>query len=255
MRFWIAWQFLTVIPSPRRRMYGAGDLGKATAFFPVVGLVLGLMLFGLDRLLDLFLPPLLLNILLAAALIILTGALHMDGFIDTCDGLAVKSSTADKLRIMSDSRVGGFGVVGGCCLILARVASLLALPPQLRASALMLMPVLGRWGMVYAMSLFPAARMEGMGWAVKQEANWKKLALATAFSLAMAVALLGWWGAAVLAVLCLILWLVSHFLCSRFGGLSGDSYGAIDEFGELSVLILVYIIAELGASGWLVQVT
>jgi adenosylcobinamide-GDP ribazoletransferase len=251
VRFWIAWQFLTIIPSPRRQEYRSEDLGKSISFFPVVGLFLGLALFGLDLLLGLFLPSILINVLLVIALIFLTGGLHLDGFIDTCDGLGVKSSVSDKLKVMSDSRVGGFGVVGGCCLVLAKFASLVALPQQLRASALILMPMMSRWGTVYAISIFPLAKKEGMGWAVKQKASWKGMAVATVFSLIVALVLLKWWGAALLAALGLILLVVSKYLCSRFGGLTGDTYGAINEFAEVVVLILMLLIGELGGASWL----
>ena len=251
MRFWIAWKFLTIIPSPSHQEYESEDLGKSISFFPVVGLFLGLVLFGLDLLLDLFLSSILVNILLVIALIVLTGALHLDGFIDTCDGLTVKSSTSDKLKVMSDSRVGGFGVIGGCCLIIAKLASLVALPVGLRASALILMPILSRWGMVYAISAFSPAKEEGMGWAVKQKANWKGMVIATLFSLVVALILLNWWGAALLATLCLILLAFSKYLCSRFGGFTGDNYGAINELAEVVILILVFIIGELGGTSWL----
>ena len=152
---------------------------------------------------------------------------------------------------MSDSRVGGFGVVGGCCLIIAKFAALVALPQELRASALILMPVLSRWGIVYAISAFPSAKKEGIGWAIKQGANWQGLAVATAFSLIAALALLTWWGAIIMAALCLILLAFSRYLCSRFGGLTGDNYGAINELAEVVMLILIFIIGEAGGTSWL----
>ncbi len=210
-----------------------------------------MVLFGLDRGLGLFLPSVLVNILLVIALIVLTGGLHLDGLIDTCDGFAVRSSALDRLKIMSDSRVGGFGVVGGCCLIIAKFAALVALPAGLRASALILMPLLSRWGMVYAISAFSPAKTEGMGWAIKQKASRKGMVVATLFSLVIASVLLKWWGAILLAALCLILLAVSKYLCSRFQGLTGDNYGAINELAEVSVLILMFIISELGGASWL----
>lgn len=191
MRFWTAWQFLTIIPSPHRyRVYGAEDLGCSISFFPIVGLFLGLVIFALDYLLGLFLSLIVVNILLIIALVILTGALHLDGFVDTCDGLAVRSSASDKLKIMADTQVGTFGVVGGCCLILAKFATLFTLPEGLRTSGLILMPVLSRWGMVYAIYAFSPAKKEGLGWAAKQKADWKGIAAATIFGLVMAFALL-----------------------------------------------------------------
>lgn len=251
MRFWTAWQFLTIIPSPPRyRSYSAEDLGRSISFFPIVGLFLGLVLFGLDYLLGLFLPSIVSNILLVIALVILTGALHLDGFVDTCDGLVIRSSASDKLKIMADTQVGAFGVIGGCCLILTKFAALFALPEGLRASALILTPVLSRWGMVYVIYAFSPAKKEGLGWATKQKANWRGMAAATIFALVMAFALLKWWGAALLAALFFILWAASKYLSSKFGGLTGDNYGAINEFAEVVVLILAFIIAELGGASW-----
>ena len=244
MRFWIAWQLLTIIPVPYRGDYSPEELGKSLGFFPLVGLFLGAVLFGLDLLLRLFLPLILVNVLLLVALILLTGALHLDGFIDTCDGLALKSSTAERLKAMHDSRVGAFGVIGGCSMLLAQFAGLMSLPVELRGSALLLMPTLSRCAMVYAICAYPPAKKEGMGWAIKQGASGKGMALATVISLAIAFALLRWWGLALVAGSAILVLIFARFLCSRFEGLNGDNYGAINEFTQLAVLILVYIIAN-----------
>ncbi len=88
MGFWIALRFLTILPSPFRGEPSPQKLGRSLGYFPVVGLVVGGILFGIDRGLSLLLPSVVVNALLIAALVILTGALHLDGFIDTCDGLA-----------------------------------------------------------------------------------------------------------------------------------------------------------------------
>ena len=77
--------------------------------------MIGGLLYGLDRLFTLAFPASLMNILIIAPTTI-TRALHLDGFIDTCDGLAGGTPPEERLKIMRDSRVGGFGVVGGCWL-------------------------------------------------------------------------------------------------------------------------------------------
>jgi len=249
--FWTTWQFLTIIPAPVRAPAGLEDLGRSTGLFPVVGLILGLLLFGLDSVLGLWLPPLLGSALVVVALIVLTGGVHLDGLIDTCDGFAVKNSKAERLATMRDSRVGGFGVIGGYSLIVVKCTALAALWGGMRSSGLVLMPALSRWGIVYAMMAFPAARRDGMGWTAKQTAGWKGMTVATAFVVVATVVVLGWWGVPLLAVLWLFVLGVSRKLSSRFGGLTGDGYGAICELSETAFVVLLVWMQGLGLDEWL----
>ncbi|MFC2039330.1 adenosylcobinamide-GDP ribazoletransferase, partial [Chloroflexota bacterium] len=158
MGFLRALEFLTIIPSPVRREAAPREVGRSLAYFPVIGLGIGGLLYGLDELFQLALPSALANILLLIALVMVTGVHHLDGFIDTCDGMAAGRSAEERLAIMRDSRVGSLGVVGGCLLLLAKYASLLALPSGYRLEGLILMPVLSRWAMVYAIFGYPYAR-------------------------------------------------------------------------------------------------
>ena len=178
-----AWQFLTIVPLPVRHKAKPEDMGQSLGYFPLVGLTLGLVLAGLYWLLRLILPLPLVNALLVVALIVLTGALHLEGFIDTCDGVPYAGSPEDRLRIMSDSRTGSFGVIGGCCLVLLKYVSLATVPGDLRIVALILMPTISRWAMVYAVFGSPPARKTGIGAAVKQQANWRKMGVATVIAL------------------------------------------------------------------------
>jgi len=142
MGFLRALEFLTIIPSPLRREATPREVGRSLVYFPVIGLGIGGLLYGLDQLFHLALPAALVNILLLIALVVLTGAHHLDGFIDTCDGMAAGRSPEERLAIMRDSRVGGLGVVGGCLLLLAKYVSLLVLPGGYRLEGLILMSVL-----------------------------------------------------------------------------------------------------------------
>jgi len=144
MGFLRALEFLTIIPSPLRREATPREVGRSLVYFPVIGLGIGGLLYGLDQLFQLALPAALVNILLLVALVVLTGAHHLDGFIDTCDGMAAGRSPEERLAIMRDSRVGGLGVVGGCLLLLAKYVSLLVLPGGYRLEGLILMSVLSR---------------------------------------------------------------------------------------------------------------
>ncbi len=236
-----AFQFLTAIPL--RRETSAEDMGRSRPFFPVVGLMLGGLLLGLDRLLELALPPGLVNILLVIALIVVTRALHLDGFIDTCDGLAGGNSPASRLEIMRDSRVGSFGVVGALCLILLLYISLTVLPDEYRLEALVLAPALSRWTMVYAVIAYPYARKgQGLGTSFRDGATWSGAAVATAITLAACAGLLRLDGLAVMAAAWAVAFVTAWYLSRKLGGLTGDTYGAINEVVQVGVLVLIPLI-------------
>ncbi len=247
--FLAAVRFLTVFPVPARSQ-APDTAGRSISYFPLVGLVIGMVLAGLDWLLRPVTPPALTAALLIVALVILTGGLHMDGFLDTCDGLAGYRTAEERRRIMRDSRVGAFGAIGAVLLLLVKYAALLSIPARWLAPALVLMPVLSRWSMAYAIRAYPNARPEGLGAAFKQGASRERVWLATALLLLIAAGAagltsLGWLAVAALIVL---VWLGSNIFAlwmkSKFAGLTGDSYGAINEVSEVVVLMAVAVLAH-----------
>lgn len=242
MGFWTALRFLTILPVPFRRETDDVALGRSLTYFPLVGLMLGAILLGLHYGLSVFLPASVVTALVITALVILTGAHHLDGFMDTCDGLVVGKSTEEKLAIMSDSKVGAFGIAGTVLLILLKYVSLSAAPVL---PALLLMPTLSRWAMVSAIFAFPYAKASGMGSAFKRGANWQRLTLSTVLTLLVAIVLLKWWALVLIAVLWLIVFIIARYFSSRLGGLTGDIYGAINEISEVLVLLLIIIIGRL----------
>jgi adenosylcobinamide-GDP ribazoletransferase len=242
MAFWAALQFLTIFPTPLRHKVTATTTGKSLTYFPLVGLILGAILLGLNYGLILILPSPIVNALLIIALAILTGAHHLDGFIDTCDGVIAGNSKKERLAIMSDNKVGAFGIVGAILLLLLKYASLSAAPIL---PALLLMPTLSRWTMVSIIFTFPYAKRYGMGLAFKQGANWQRLTITTVISLIVAVALLKLWGLVLMAALWLIAFGIASYFRSRLGGLTGDNYGAINEITEVLVLLLLTLIGRL----------
>jgi cobalamin 5'-phosphate synthase/cobalamin synthase len=159
MGFWIAFQFLTVIPLPFKKDYRAGEIGSSLPFFPIVGLLIGLLVFLVNRWLgEVFSVP------VAAALTLalwvwISGALHLDGLIDTCDGLA--GSTPEKrLEIMADSHAGAYGITGAVILLLVKFAAVLSISGNWGWEAFVLAPVLGSWAMVAAVIRFPVRPQE-----------------------------------------------------------------------------------------------
>ena len=240
MGFWTALQFLTIFPTPLRHEDTAKTAGQSLPYFPLAGLILGGILFGLHYGLSLVLPSAIIPALLIIALVILTGAHHLDGFIDTCDGVFAGKSKKERLVIMSDTKVGAFGIVGVVLLLLLKYTSLFSVSAIL--PALLLMTTLSRWTMVSMIITFPYAKKSGMGLPFKQGATWQRLTVATVVALIVAVVLLRWWGLVLMAVLWLIAFGIASYFRARLGGLTGDNYGAINELSEVLALLLLILI-------------
>jgi adenosylcobinamide-GDP ribazoletransferase len=230
-----AFQFLTIFPAVIRRAFTAQELGRAVGYFPLVGLALGGALYGLGSGLGLIFPVRVVAIFILTAWLLLTRALHFDGFLDTCDGLFGGFTPERRLEIMRDSRVGAFGVAGGGLLLLAKYAVIVSLP---HLSGLLLAPVMGRWVLSIAIFAYPYARDEGMGRDMKDNVHWPQVILATLISILAAWFFAKWTGLLVFAIVGSVLWLGAGVILRRIPGLTGDSYGALCELIELAVLLI-----------------
>ena len=244
MGFWIALQFLTIIPMPFKKEPEMRENASSLVFFPIVGLLIGLLLFLANWGLGEVFSPVVTAAFTLLVWVLISGAMHLDGLADSCDGLA--GNTAEKrLEIMKDSHIGAFGVVGISLLLLVKFAAIVSLSGW-EWETLVLAPVFGTWAMVLAITVFPYARKNGVGQAFKQGATIFKLLIATIITLAAAVLLAGWWGIVIMAVTCLVTIMIGFFFKPRLGGLTGDTYGAIKEVNEVVVLIISPVLLSIG---------
>ena len=246
--------FLTILPLGPRS--AAEDFPAARTWFPLVGLLLGSVLAGADLLLqwsfsllspdaaslDRPFPPLLAGALLITALALLTRALHLDGFMDTCDALLGGFERRRRLEILRDSHVGAFAVVGLAVLLLLKLTALAALPPSNRQTVLLLFPCLSRWGMLLAMELFPYVRREGLGTAFFRKRGLWTLIGGFCLALGAAIGLAGATGVLLFAVASVVSWAVGYWAARALGGLTGDIYGAVNETAEAFVLVLAAVL-------------
>jgi adenosylcobinamide-GDP ribazoletransferase len=243
-------RFLTIIPIPWRRRESPEAVGRSQAYFPLVGLGLGLALVGLDQGLGRVLPDGPRAWLLVLALAVFSGGMHLDGLADSADGLlgARGRSAERRLVIMRDARVGAYGVVALIAVLSLKWSAVLSLPRDVRAEALLLTPCLGRAAVVVGTTAFPYARPSGLGLALHQAAGGSSLAVAGAIALGAAGALLGWGGLVIAAVVIATALAVGAWATRRLGGLTGDVYGALVEIAEVMTLLLV---AAGAHRGWL----
>ncbi|MEI7555389.1 adenosylcobinamide-GDP ribazoletransferase [Candidatus Chlorohelix sp.] len=251
LSFLVAVQFLTTLPIPLRRQASSEDVGRAVRYFPIVGLWLGVMLASLNWLLTFFLPANIVATLLVATLLALTGALHFDGFLDSCDGMFGYRTPERRLEIMRDSHVGSFAVAGGWVLLTLKYVALLNIPFDLMTPALLLAPVLGRWALVTAVVIFPYGRDSGLGVLFKQHTGKLEMALAGLGVLLFSVLTLRLFGVALVLATFVFAYLFGKYVMSKLpAGLTGDSYGAVTESSETLVWLIIGTAAGVIKSIW-----
>jgi len=243
--FIIAIQFLTIIPLPFSVRCEKEDLGRSTALFPLVGLAIGALLAALNWLISPWLARPLCDALLITALAVVTGALHLDGLADVCDGLAARGSRERFLAVMKDSHVGAVGAVGLVLCLLLKWQALVAVPVELKWQALLLFPLLGRFALVLAMTGAKHARDDGLGVAFIQGMSVRHLLAALFITVAACLALLPLKGMLALAIVCAVTLIVKSYFQKRLGGLTGDIIGTVCELSEILVLIAVSLRLEV----------
>ncbi len=213
------------------------------------------MLLGLERGCQEVFPIYLSAAVLMASLVVANRALHLDGLMDSCDGLFGGYTPERRLEIMRDSQVGAFGIAGGIGILLLKygaLLSLLGLGGTGITWPLLLFPMVSRWSMVLALGVFPYVRRQGLGSPFHQGGAGGPTLQAAAVAVAAAVLLGAIGGAGLLAGATAMAWMLGWYMNSRLGGLTGDSYGAINEIVE--VLALMAAVAML-PHGWVQPLT
>ncbi len=231
---WIALQFLSSLPIRLPGMPEPQQLGRSLLFYPLVGLLFGLILFALNLLLA-GAPLLLHAALLLTVWVLLSGALHLDGLADSADAwLGGFGDRERTLTIMKDPRSGPIAVVTLVLVLLLKFAALLALIEQGDTLALIIVPVLGRAALLGLFLTTPYVRAGGLGQALAdhlpRRAGWWVLgwsALGSVFIAGFGVVLISLVG---------FVWL-RRLMMRRLGGATGDTAGALLELLEMGVLV------------------
>lgn len=225
--FALAFNMFTIFPFFKIHTFDHGINGKSALFYPLIGFIIGSLLYGIYILLESHFPSMHLAVILFALSVLFTGALHLDGLSDTIDGLFVNKKRA--LEVMKDSHVGGMGMIFTFVFLVLKLSSFIYL------NAWFLLPIImmaSRLNATLAIYLFPYIS-NGVGALVKQELKTSYIVMALLYSSALAFA----FGATfcIIAAL-LIMLLIGSSLHSRYKGLNGDMYGFIIETSELILL-------------------
>jgi adenosylcobinamide-GDP ribazoletransferase len=234
----VAARYLTIVPIRGPAHAPLEALGRSAAWFPIVGIGLGLLLVLVDRVTGWLFSPLLAALLTVTVWKLVTGGVHLDGLADCLDGL-VGRDAEHRLAIMRDSRIGAFGTIGLILFLMLEIVALAELVPPIRGSALFAAPAIARATPAVLAALFRPARADGQGAAFHAGVRPSAIAIGLAAAVAAASFALGGLGVATLAAALVAAVAVAAFVAGRLGGVTGDVLGAAVEISELAVLLTV----------------
>lgn len=274
-----AFQFLSRLPVKAELDFSPDLLKRSASYYPLVGVVIGLIVWCFAALASLVLPPLPSAVLTLAVWVWLTGGLHLDGWMDAADALFSYRSRERMLEIMKDSRVGAMGVIACVLLLMLKVSLLYTLLDTILVNrnlpGLLLLPMVwSRWFMVHAMKRWPKARNDDGLAARFADMTGGRAGLAVFWAVLVTIAAgIGQYILAALPIgaglsmgnssmageelpiwmgyvlLPLVAYGVGTFTASRInrrlGGLTGDIYGALNELLETVLLLCIVILYGL----------
>ncbi|SHN73682.1 cobalamin-5'-phosphate synthase [Paenibacillus sp. ov031] len=276
-----AFQFLSRFPVKMQLDFAPPILRESVVYYPLVGAIIGLCVWLGGALMGALLPSFPAAVLTLTLWVWLTGGLHLDGWMDTADGLLSYRTRERMLEIMKDSRVGAMGVIA-CVLLLMMKAALIAdfiARGNWAYGALLILPMIwSRWFMVYAMAAWPNARKDD-GLAVLFKGLGERREVQRARSSAVGLSILAgvitwavvwifqpdtamfqvlatenglgtlpWWLYPVAAIIVVPLagYVIGKFVAGRIserlGGLTGDTYGAMNELLEAALLTVLILL-------------
>ncbi len=218
------------------------DMYKGFLYYPVVGLILGVLDMAVYLLVCLILPEIF-GILFALLVnFFLTGAFHIDGLADTADGIYSARKKERMLEIMKDSRLGTNGALALCFDLLFKVAGLFCIT-DMRWLLLLMMPIAGKMiqGAIVYKAVYP--REKGIGIYVGN-VSLKTVIGTVILGLICMVLAFSWWGSLMFAAWFLLAYLFRVYITRRIGGVTGDIMGAASELSEVLLLLFVLILTR-----------
>ncbi|WP_342417054.1 adenosylcobinamide-GDP ribazoletransferase [Paenibacillus sp. FSL R10-2782] len=280
-----AFQFLSRLPVKAELDFSPELLKRSASYYPLVGMVIGLIVWCFAALASLILPPLPCAVLTLAVWVWLTGGLHLDGWMDAADALFSYRSRERMLEIMKDSRVGAMGVIACVLLLMLKASLLYTVLAERDLSGLLLLPLVwSRWFMVSAMKRWPKARNDDGLASRFADMSSRRAGLAVFWAVLITVCaaagqciIAGWFtgtggmdlgnvsftaygesiffhsGELAIWTGFLLLPLLANGVGSftanrinrRLGGLTGDIYGALNELLETVLLLFIVILHGL----------
>lgn len=234
--FVIVLSFISAIPVPQRviPLWDCDSLRYFCPMLPVAGIIFGLLWSVIWSILTLIQPisTILRGFMMTVLTLGLTGGLHLDGLMDTCDAIFSHAERETRLRILSDTHSGSFAVMG-CVVIILGKTLLFGELLGMKAWSVLVVPVLSRLGMGFLLNTMPFAKSGGLAVMLGGARNPKH----NVFFAVMMILLIGFSSKVLVCVFVLSLMLWRRICMRIFGGITGDLLGAFVEISEVIMLL------------------
>lgn len=229
-------QFFTRLPINKKIEYNHKEYGEKTYLLPLVGLIIGILFFGLGKILMfLQMPKEIYGLILLMFWIFITGALHLDGFADTIDGLFSYRNKEKILEIMRDPHIGVNGVIGLILIILTKFLFYINIPLEILALSF----VVGRLGVVLSASMGTYARDKGMAIAIIQFND--KKSFIKSFFLVFIIFIFFRQYILYLFLSLIFVYFIHRWITKKIDGITGDTLGFVCELTEILFLFLFFL--------------
>ena len=250
-RFFYAWLFLTKLPAPPLPKAKNEDWGRIAPYFTLIGFILGFVLYFFAKVFINFKLPVLFSSLLVLLIwVLITGGLHLDGLMDTFDGIGCQDKNR-KLEAMKDSRIGAFGAIGGIFVILFKLTALCTILVNKLFFVIVISLALARLIVVYSFTFFSKNKDSGISSSlllsgIKKPEDLLVNILTFVFFLIVCraglILPLHFYIIMFILIAFFICLIWSYWLNNHFKGHTGDTFGALIELSEVTVLSLGVIL-------------
>ncbi|MCH1959070.1 adenosylcobinamide-GDP ribazoletransferase [Romboutsia hominis] len=248
-RFISILQFMTRIPINIDVRFD-DEFHKTITYFPLVGFVLGILLFIIGTVSNILFDPFITSILVTLGSVILTGGLHIDGLGDTFDAIYSYRDKEKMLEIMKDSRLGTNSLLAIVFLILLKIGFIYSLINNNLMWTIIFMPVIGRLGVIRLTYKTVTPREKGMGNLFIGKATTSMFLTAILYTMALIilVAKFVFNSSMTLPILASIIVIIlfnqlfKNHIYKKIDGVTGDILGCSIELGEVIYLLYIYLI-------------
>ncbi|MFZ7119929.1 MAG: adenosylcobinamide-GDP ribazoletransferase [Eubacteriaceae bacterium] len=236
-RLLVAISFFTRIPVKIKWEVSEDEFYSSMNLLPVIGLLIGAILYGIGYLLN-GINNEVVSLILIIVYIWLTGGLHIDGFIDTVDGVLSNRDKNRVLEIMKDSRIGAFGAIAIIILLL----SYFVLFKYINGVALLIMPIVGRSCALSAASLSKYAKeTNDLGKRFVEDMGKKDMVFAIIFTI-LVIVVADYFHVFPFVFCILLTFYFVHYFKKKISGMTGDTIGMLIELNQVAYLFSLYII-------------